>query len=97
MQKSKYSAQAITEMEEAKQKETRSTGFALMGTRDSGRARLSNGVIVRWHTETPPGYTVVSDKHGEMEITENTVPPGTFLINGVLFDADELRKWLRWA
>jgi len=95
--KSKYSAQEITETEEAKQKEARKSGYSLMGTRDSGKARLSNGVIVRWHTEAPSGYIVQSDEHGEIEVYDEPVPPGTFSINGRLYDAEELRKALRWA
>ncbi len=93
MLESKTSAQEITEIEEAKQKETRNTGFALMGTRDSGVARLSNGVVVKWHSKNTP-WRQATD---EISFRDNTVPPGTFLIDGKLYDAEELRKTLRWA
>lgn len=96
--KSKYSAQQITEMEEAKQKETRNTGFALMGTRDSGVAKLDNGVVVRWPTGRTKWRVQGHTSGGqEVEVGEHSLPAGTFMINGVLYDADELRKWLRWA
>lgn len=97
MRKSKYKAQEITEIEEAKRRETRSTGLKLMGTRDSGRDRLSNGVVVRWHTDNPPSYTVITDTHGDIEVTENTIPEGMLMLGDVLYDAEELRKALRWA
>lgn len=92
--KSKYSAQQITEMEEAKQKETRATGFALMNTRDGGVAKLDNGVVVRWHTDR---FQEFDDyRYGTIEV-HDTVPPGTFEIDGKLYDAENLRHWLRWA
>lgn len=97
MLKSKYKAQEISEIEEAKRKKTRSTGLKLMGTRDSGRDRLSNGAYVRWHTENPPFYTVSTSTSGDITVTEGTVPEGMLEINGVLYEAEELRKVLRWA
>lgn len=86
--KSKYSAQQITEMEEVKQKDTRKSGFALMSTRDKGITTLSNGVVVKWHGK---------DFENGSGATEHTVPAGTFMINNILYDAEELRHWLRWA
>jgi len=90
--KSKYSAQQITEMEEAKQKDARKSGFALMGTRDSGRAKLDNGVVVEWHVDRD-----WSEEVNGIATKDSTVPPGTFKIDGKLYDAENLRHWLRWA
>lgn len=101
MRKSKLSAAEIAEMDETKQSEAdqrklRNTGYALMSVRDRGYKKLSNGVTAIWHTKTPP----TSTQNG-WEVTQGTIPDGTFGIKTndeiILFDAEELSKYLRWA
>lgn len=89
MRTSRLSAQEIAELDEANKKETRKQGFALMPIRDRGHARLSSGADVRWHTDkwTTQGNFML----------RSTVPSGMFEIDGKLYDAEELRKYLRWA
>lgn len=93
--KSKLSAQEIAELDETKTREVRNLGLKMMPIRDIGSAQLSNGKVVRWHGKpTPIDYET---PHGAMTITEGHVPSGTFEVDGTLYNAEELRKYLRWA
>ncbi len=96
MRQSKFSAQEVAEMDETKQKQTRNNGFKLMSVRDLGYKKLSNGASVLWHTDNPP-----TDIQNGVEVTQGTIPEGTFGIRvdgqTILFDAEELQKYLRWA
>ena len=74
------------ELEEHNRRTSRTQGYNLMSVRDAGAAKLSNGVLVRWHVPKPEDYTHYS-----------SIPPGTFEIDGKLFDVEELRSFLRWA
>ena len=96
MRKSTLSEQEIAEFDDFQKKETRKGGLDLMPVRDRGAAKLSNGASVRWHTNNPPKQVLDLDGK-EMIITSGTVPDGTFEVNGVLFNAEELMKHLRWA
>lgn len=86
MRQTKLSAQEVAELDASKQADTRKSGFKLMSVRDQGNTMLSNGSRVFWHIPKPQGYTHY-----------RSIPPGTFEIDGKLFDAEELQKVLRWA
>lgn len=86
MRKTKLSAEEIAELDENTQRETRKSGFSLMSVRDQGTTVLSNGSRVYWHIAKPQYYS-----------HHRSVPDGTLEIDGKLFDAEELRKYLRWA
>lgn len=99
MRSSKLSAEEILKAEKAKddRKRSRGRGFSKMRERDSGHALLSNGAWISWNI---PGEW--SDEvNGISTFTGNNVPPGMFLLQigneKKLFDAEEFRKWLRWA
>lgn len=72
-------------------RQNRRNGFELMDIRDQGWHRLSNGVTISWHTPKPTGDNYIW----------RYIPEGTFelQVNGekILFDAEEFRRWLRWA
>jgi hypothetical protein len=96
MKTSKLSAQEIAELDEMNQQQARNKGLALMPVRDRGKATLSNGVVVRWRGVKQPYQTF--ELNGQIwEISDQQVPEGIFIINGVSFEAEELRKYLRWA
>lgn len=92
---SSVSSEEIEQIEEATQKSNRKSGFALMSVRDRGWAYIQsiNGQRIRthWHVDREPE---------EYEVMRN-VPPGHFLMvtddAEILVDAEQLRKWLRWA
>lgn len=97
MRKSNLSSQEIAELDELKAEERRASGLALGQVRDRGWARLRNNALVFWHHPKTLGTEVNSIKiYNSAE-----VPPGCFgiMIDGkkVIFDAEELRKFLRWA
>lgn len=96
MRKSTLSAQEVAEMDETKQKQTRKSGFKLMSVRDRGHKKLSNGATVLWHTNNPETHSL-----NGYEITESTIPNGMFGVKFkdeiILFNAEELSKFLRWA
>lgn len=83
----KQSAEEIAEFNEYKRREDRSSGFGLMAVRDKGWARLKNGVVVNWNVDRPL-------ESGE---ARDYVPDEMIKIDGKLYDADELRSFLRWA
>ena len=100
--KSNLSADDISAQDEMKsyqQKEQRKAGFSLMSVRDSGVGRTKFATVF-WHTDNPPTQYIETGR-GVMEVTAGTVPEGKFGIEfdgkTVLFDAEELRKYLRWA
>lgn len=94
MRKTQLTSAEIEEAEKAK--EERKGGFRLMAVRDRGFAELSDGTRVRWHTDRP---WIDQFMYGDtmVEIRDNTVPEGKFMINDQVYDAEELRKFLRWA
>lgn len=100
MRKTTYSEQEIAELDETRKKEARSSGLKLMPVRDRGMARLSNGITVRWHTSTPP-KVMYETKHGDITVIDPNVTDGDFVIEHehgrLIFNAEELRKYLRWA
>lgn len=93
MRKAKLTSDEILAAEKAAddKQQTRKTGFAKMSERDRGWVRLSNGVIMEWHVARP----LV-----EFEARKN-VPDGKVILRidkeDMVFDAEELKKWLRWA
>jgi len=90
MRKSTLTSQEVSEMDKMN---NRKSGYALMSIKDRGFARLSNSVVVRWNAPTP-----WSEPSGDkLQTRRSTIPDGTFEINGILFNAEELRKFLRWA
>lgn len=90
MRQTTLSAGEVAEMDETKNREQRSSGFALMGSRDSGAVKLSNGILMNWHVSKP-----------DTRYPYRRIEPGTFIlrINGKdhVFDADEFGKFLRWT
>lgn len=100
MRKTTLSAQEIAEMDETKRKQTRNKGLKLMPVRDRGKATLSNGITVRWHGVPTPH--IIGEAGGQrIEATDRHIPDGMFgiVIKGetILFNAEELSKYLRWA
>jgi hypothetical protein len=75
------------EQAQANRKQKRNYAFRAMHDRDRGWARLSNGVIIEWHTNTPL----------EEYVPRKRIQPGTILLDGKHYDVEEVRKWLRWA
>lgn len=94
MRQSKLTVEEIEAAAEVadKQKKTRTTGFDMMTIRDRGYAILSNGAKVVW-----PIKEVWSEEVNGVQTKASSIPAGTFMINGVLFDMDELQKFIRWA
>ena len=94
MRRSNLTADDILKAEQAKEDrhQARKNGYSKMEERDRGYQRLSNGSSVRWHIE--PEW---SEEVNGISTLEATVAPGVFEIDGKEFDAEELRKWLRWA
>ena len=86
MKQTTLSAQEVAELDASKQVDARKSGYKLMSVRDQGSTLLSNGSRVYWHIPKPQEYTHY-----------RSVPPGTFEIDGKLFDAEELSKYLRWS
>jgi len=86
MRKTKLSQEEIAELDATKAREARNAGLKLLPVRDRGWAKLSNGLSVHWNT-----------KYANPVL----VPDGDFgiMVNGKVyrFDAEELRKYLRWA
>lgn len=89
----KLSRDEILAIEKAKDERQRNRrkGFSMMTVRDKGWARLSNGTAMLWHSEAPL-------KPGEVR---RNIPEGSFVLvmggEERLFDAEEFRRWLRWA
>lgn len=88
------------------QKRSRAGGFGLMNVRDKGYQRLSNAVVMCWHVDKEAGKQVGGYYRDNGEWVELTtyprdVPEGKFLldIKGKIlaFDAEEFRRFLRWA
>lgn len=83
----------ILEAEKAAEarKQQRGSGFRLMKDRDAGSHRLSNGVMMNWHTPKPEGdnwiWRYVPEDSFELEINGKRV----------LFNTDEFKRWIRWA
>lgn len=100
MRHTTLTAEQIAELDEMnqstfQQRRQRDAGLKLMGTRDSGTARLRNlaGGEVRlyWHVNT---------EADDWEPRRH-VPDGTFIIENqdatIALNAEELRRFLRWA
>lgn len=86
MRKTNLSAQEIAEMDDSQRVEARKSGYSLMSVRDRGNTVLSNGVRIFWNIRKPENYTHY-----------RSVPVGTVELDGKLYDAEELQKFLRWA
>jgi len=101
MRNTTLSAKDVAEMDEMNKSTLRKTGFKLMSVRDQGSEKLSNGATVLWHTKTPPMQTISRDDGPDIEVYSSTIPEGFFGIEvegkTILFNAEELRKYLRWA
>lgn len=98
MRSSELSAE-ILKAEKAKddRKRSRSRGFSKMAERDKGWQRLKNGALVRWHVPTEWSEDMELPNGSVIQVKDATVPPETFEIDGKIFNAEELRRWLRWA
>lgn len=66
----------------------RTKAFKTMQVRDLGSKRLSNGVLLEWHTPKP---------EDDGPWLWKSIPPNMIMLDGKLYDTEELRKWLRWA
>lgn len=93
MRKSKQTFEEILAAEKAvdARKQSRKQGFAKMGERDAGMARLQNGQIIYWHALPP---THLEDNEFW---THPNVPEGAFLLNHELYDVEDFRRALRWV
>lgn len=91
--RTKQSAAEIEELElaENNRRQTRKSGFSLMSVRDRGWIKLNNGVVLEW-----PVDRELLD--GEVR---SFIPKGYFgMVTGdkkIIFDAEEFKKYLRWA
>lgn len=91
MRKSTLDPQEVLERDEFERTQYRKAGLDLMPVRDKGAAKLSNGVIIAWHTDRPlddgeaRGY--VPDGHFTLTMNNRTL----------LFNVEEFNKYTRWA
>lgn len=74
-------------------REGRNNGYKLARDRDQGWARMTNGVLVKWHVPRPD----VTSELPDFYVFPPDIPEGSVDIDGRLYDVEELRKWLRWA
>lgn len=81
-------------------RQNRANGYKLMSVRDRGWTRLSNGVRVHWN-HIPWGVPTEVEGTSIEVVNHPIVPDGEFGIEVdgkvIRFDAEELRKFLRWA
>lgn len=93
MSKQKASEIEAIEMAADDRRRNRNDGFSMAAIRDRGWVHLENGFMMRWNAPT------IELEEGEFQ--DNPIPKGYFLLNfqgkNQLFDAEEFRKWLRWA
>jgi len=90
MRKAPKSQQEKKEILEADRRTKRTKGFALMSVRDQGYARLRDynqgeSVTMDWNIPGENKFLLhleSNSKHDEINL---------------VFDAEEFRKWLRWA
>lgn len=94
MRTGKQTAEEIeaAELAEHQRRTHRAQGFSLMDDRDRGYTVLSNGIPFIWHVpkdnrQSGLGYLNVPDNHFVLEIKGEKH----------LFDAEEIRRVLRWA
>jgi len=97
MRQTNLSAAEIADMDDSKRREDRNRGLKAIPIRDRGYQKLSNGVGFYWHhpkreSEEVNGITTIAtpkvpDNHFGVEIDGKMT----------VFDAEEFRKWLRWA
>ena len=87
MRQSKQTAQEIEQIEraEADQRSSRNRGLSMMEIRDRGWVNLSNGIKMFWDAEDSP--VMVPGNHFLLQVGGRRY----------CFDAEEFRKWLRWA
>lgn len=101
MRKTTYSEQDVADLDEFNKAQTRKGGFALMPVRDRGYAELSNGAKVFWHHPKREQEEAEFDGVKVTTYTTPQVPDQHFGIEFegklVTFNAEELRRWLRWA
>lgn len=86
------------EKKAAEQREKRKMGYSLMDVRDQGGTVLSNGVRIHWgvkRREIP--QALVDEMPFGIYVYPKYVPDNMMEIDGKLYDAEELRRYLRWA
>lgn len=97
MRKVSKTEQEKEEITLADRADRRRVGYALMGARDAGSFRLSNGVIMRW----PAPDQRVSIGNDVYLVVPNGVPEGHFKLTvggrDFTFEAEEFRRYLRWV
>lgn len=93
----RLTAEEINKAEKARDDRLRSRkkGFSKMHERDEGQALLNNGVTMHW----PVVEFDAPDKG--IHVYPRRVPEGMFVLEfdgqSYLFDAEEFRRYLRWA
>lgn len=97
MRQTTYSEQEVADLNEFNRQQTRKGGLDLIPVRDRGVAKLSNGATVYWHH--PKRET--EEVNGVSMVITAKVPDNHFGIvvddKMITFNAEELRKYLRWA
>lgn len=83
--------QEKAEIEASERNDRRKGGFELMKVRDGGFFRLSNGVGILWHSDSPL----------EEGVARRYVPDGMFILDisgkEAIFDKEEFMRYLRWV
>lgn len=101
MTKSKLAPEVQAELDEYNHRQNRSHGYSLMSIRDRGWQELTNGVIAHWNFPRRESEAITYRGSTYQTVENPRVPNGHFglEVNGelVVFDAEELRKVLRWA
>lgn len=93
MKRTQLTGEEILKAEQAAdaRRKHRAGGFRLMKDRDAGSHRLSNGVLMNWHTPKPEGenwiWRYIPEDSFELEVDGKRI----------LFDTEEFKKWLRWT
>lgn len=97
MRKTTYSEQEVAELDQFNKAQTRKGGVALIPVRDRGVAKLSNDVVVYWNH--PARET--EEVNGVSMVIKPRVPDNHFGIEVdgkmIVFNAEELMRYLRWA
>lgn len=86
-----------TEMAADKRRQGRGNGFIKMKERDQGFVHLSNGVLMLWPTVESWSEGTTSDGTTITLRTDPNIREGEVILDGKRYDAEELRKYLRWA
>ncbi len=101
VRKSSYTETEVAELDAFNKNQTHSAGVKLGSVRDRGHAVMRNGVQVYWSHPKYEHEPIKIDGVEYMTSSSSQVASGDFgmVIDGkmVVFNAEELRRYLRWA